>query len=89
MAINVPTRGEPPEYQQVGYLTGESGEEDTIKPLLEDRLTEDQISGIILQVWIHLSAKFRYMNDKDCTDERGCGELQKGSTVTMGEGGVP
>ena len=29
--INVPTRGEPPEYQQVGLLTGEGTE--NIKPL--------------------------------------------------------
>ena len=31
MEINVPTRGEPPDYQQVGILTGEGNE--NIKPL--------------------------------------------------------
>ena len=32
MAVNVPTRGEPPEYQQVGYLGG-TDDPENIKPL--------------------------------------------------------
>ena len=40
--------GEPPEYQQVGILTGEGAE--NIKPLLVVKRIEVQINGIILQV---------------------------------------
>lgn len=87
MAINVPTRGEPPEYQQVGYLTGEG--EENIKPLFGRQTYRGSNQwNYFTSLDSHLSTKIPvYVNDKDCTDERGCGELQKGVSVSMGEGG--
>jgi len=89
MSINVPTRGEPPEYQQVGILTGESGDEDTIKPLYGRQTYGGSNQwNYFTSLDSHLSTKIPvYMNDNDCTDERGCQELHKGSSVSMGEGG--
>jgi hypothetical protein len=90
MAVNVPTRGEPPEYQQVGILTGESGEEDTIKPLFGRQTYRGSNQwNYFTSLDSHLSTKIPvYMNNQDCTDERGCNELHKGGSVSMGEGGA-
>jgi len=90
MAINVPTRGEPPEYQQVGYLTGQSGEEDTIKPLFGRQTYRGSNQwNYFTSLDSHLSTKIPvYMDNKDCTDERGCQELHKGDSVNMGEEGA-
>ena len=90
MAINVPTRGEPPEYQQVGYLTGKSGEEDTIKPLFGRQTYRGSNQwNYFTSLDSHLSTKIPvYIDNKDCTDERGCQELHKGDSVNMGEGGA-
>ena len=87
MAINVPTRGEPPEYQQVGYLTGEG--EENIKPLFGRQTYRGSNQwNYFTSLDSHLATKIPvYVNDKDCTDERGCGELQKGVSVSMGEDG--
>ena len=89
MAINVPTRGEPPEYQQVGILTGESGEEDTIKPLYGRQTYRGSNQwNYFTSLDSHLATKIPvYMENNDCTDERGCSELYKGDSVSMGEGG--
>ena len=89
MAINVPTRGEPPEYQQVGILTGESGDENTIKPLYGRQTYRGSNQwNYFTSLDSQLATKIPvYMNNQDCTDERGCGELQKGGSVSMGDGG--
>jgi hypothetical protein len=87
MAINVPTRGEPPEYQQVGYLNGEG--EENIKPLFGRQTYRGSNQwNYFTSLDSHLATKIPvYINDKDCTDERGCDELQKGKSVSMGERG--
>ena len=89
MAVNVPTRGEPPEYQQVGILTGESGEEDTIKPLYGRQTYRGSNQwNYFTSLDSHLSTQIPvYMNNQDCTDERGCHELHKGGAVSMGQSG--
>jgi len=89
MAVNVPTRGEPPEYQQVGYLTGDSGEEDTIKPLFGRQTYNGSNQwNYFTSLDSNLSTQVPvYMNNQDCTDERGCKELHKGNSVSMGDGG--
>ena len=87
MAINVPTRGEPPSYQQVGYLTGEG--EENIKPLFGRQTYRGSNQwNYFTSLDSHLATKIPvYMDNQDCTDERGCGELQKGASVSMGQDG--
>lgn len=87
MAINVPTRGEPPDYQQVGYLTGEG--EENIKPLFGRQTYRGSNQwNYFTSLDSHLATKIPiFMDDQDCTDERGCKELQKGDSVSMGQGG--
>jgi len=89
MAINVPTRGEPPEYQQVGILTGESGDENTIKPLYGRQTYRGSNQwNYFTSLDSHLATKVPvYMDNQDCTDERGCQELQRDGSVIMGQGG--
>ena len=89
MEINIPTRGEPPDYQQIGYLTGEGHE--NIKPLFGRQIYRGSNHwNYFTSLDSHLSTYIPvFMDDKDCTDERGCRELQKGDTISMGEGGNP
>jgi len=86
--INVPTRGEPPEYQQVGLLTGEGTE--NIKPLYGRQTYRGSNQwNYFTSLDSHLSTKIPvYMGGQDCTDERGCKELNKGENVNMGEDGT-
>ena len=85
MAINVPTRGEPPEYQQVGILTGEGTE--NIKPLYGRQTYRGSNQwNYFTSLDSHLATKIPvYMDGSDCTDERGCKELNKGDSINMGE----
>ena len=86
MAINVPTRGEPPEYQQVGIITGSGNE--NIKPLYGRQTYNGSNQwNYYTSLDSHLATKIPvYMNDQDCTDERGCKEINKGDNVNMGTG---
>ena len=88
MAINVPTRGEPPEYQQVGILTGEGDE--NIKPLYGRQTYRGSNQwNYFTSLDSHLATKIPvYRNGSDCTDERGCNEINKGENVFMGENGT-
>ena len=87
MAINVPTRGEPPGYQQVGIITGEG--EENIKPLYGRQTYRGSNQwNYFTSLDSHLATKIPvYMDGKDCTDEQGCKELNKGDDVNMGETG--
>ena len=85
MSINVPTRGEPPEYQQVGILTGEGTE--NIKPLYGRQTYRGSNQwNYFTSLDSHLATKIPvFMGGEDCTDERGCKELNKGDTINMGD----
>ena len=87
MAINVPTRGEPPEYQQVGYLTGEG--EENIKPLFGRQTYRGSNQwNYFTSLDSHLATKIPiYTGDKDCTDERGCHEINKNDMLNIGDPG--
>ena len=88
MAINVPTRGEPPEYQQVGILKGEGTE--NIKPLYGRQTYRGSNQwNYFTSLDSHLATKIPvFQEDSDCTDERGCKEINKGDQVSMGEDGT-
>lgn len=88
MRINVPTRGEPPDYQQVGILT-DSNNPENIKPLYGRQTYRGSNQwNYFTSLDSHLATKIPiYTGDKDCTDERGCQEINKNDTLNIGDPG--
>ena len=88
MRINVPTRGEPPAYQQVGILTDTNNPEN-IKPLYGRQTYRGSNQwNYFTSLDSHLATKIPiYTGDKDCTDERGCQELNKNDMLNIGDPG--
>jgi hypothetical protein len=76
--VNVPTRGAPPDYGQVGLLT----RGDTILPLLGRRLWADkwQYYAISNTGVVNTKLPLRFKG-RSCTDEYGCAELSTGDSV--------
>jgi len=88
MRINIPTRGEPPSYQQVGILTDENNPEN-IKPLYGRQTYRGSNQwNYFTSLDSHLATKIPiYTGDKDCTEERGCQEINKNDTLNIGDPG--
>jgi len=88
MRINIPTRGEPPAYQQVGILTDENNPEN-IKPLYGRQTYRGSNQwNYFTSLDSHLATKIPiYTGDKDCTEERGCQEINKNDTLNIGDPG--
>ena len=88
MRINVPTRGEPPDYQQVGILT-DSNDPENIKPLYGRQTYRGSNQwNYFTSLDSHLATKIPiYTGDKDCTDERGCQEINKNDILNIGDPG--
>ena len=88
MRINIPTRGEPPSYQQVGILTDENNPEN-IKPLYGRQTYRGSNQwNYFTSLDSHLATKIPiYTGDKDCTEERGCQEKNKNDTLNIGDPG--
>ena len=88
MRINVPTRGEPPDYQQVGILTDTDNPEN-IKPLYGRQTYRGSNQwNYFTSLDSHLATKIPiYSGDKDCTDERGCQEINKNEMLNIGDPG--
>ena len=86
MRINVPTRGEPPAYQQVGILTDTDNPEN-IKPLYgRQTYPGSNLWNYFTSLDSHLATKIPiYLSDNDCTNERGCQEINKGDELTIGD----
>ena len=84
MAINVPTRGEAPEYQQVGYLGG-TDDPENIKPLYGRQTYRGSNQwNYFTSLDSHLATKIPLtIGGQECTDERGCKELYKNDTVDV------
>jgi hypothetical protein len=84
MRINVPTRGEPPSYQQVGLLQ-DSTDSENVKPLYGRQTYPGSNQwNYFTSTDSHLATKIPLeMNSQDCTDERGCKELQKNENVNV------
>lgn len=82
MRINVPTRGEPPPYQQVGILT-DTDDSENIKPLYGRQTYRGSNQwNYFTSLDSHLATKIPIsIDDNDCTDERGCKELNKNDTI--------
>lgn len=88
MRINVPTRGEPPAYQQVGILTDTDNPEN-IKPLYGRQTYRGSNQwNYFTSLDSHLATKIPVqLSDHDCTDERGCKEIYKGDVLNIGDPG--
>lgn len=88
MRINIPTRGEPPPYQQVGILTDENNPEN-IKPLYGRQTYRGSNQwNYFTSLDSHLATKIPiYTGEKDCTDERGCQEINKNDMLNIGDPG--
>jgi hypothetical protein len=88
MRINIPTRGEPPEYQQVGILTDENNPEN-IKPLYGRQTYRGSNQwNYFTSLDSHLATKIPiYTGDKDCTEERGCQVINKNDMLNIGDPG--
>ena len=73
MAINIPTRGEPPPYQQVGYL-GDISDPENIKPLYGRQTYRGSNQwNYFTSLDSHLATKIPIeIQGNDCTDDRGC-----------------
>jgi hypothetical protein len=86
--INVPTRGEPPDYQQVGILT-DSNDPENIKPLYGRQTYRGSNQwNYFTSLDSHLATKIPiYTGEKDCTDERGCQEINKNDMLNIGDPG--
>ena len=84
MRINIPTRGYPPAYQQVGILTDENDSEN-IKPLYgRQTYRGSNIWNYFTSLDSHLATKIPVtINNQDCTDERGCQEIYKNDTINI------
>ena len=89
MRINVPTRGEPPSYQQVGILTDTTNPEN-IKPLYGRQTYRGSNQwNYFTSLDSHLATKIPiYLSNKDCTDEYGCSEIYKDEIITIGDPGT-
>ncbi len=87
MSINVPTRGQPPEYQQIGTITGDG--EENIKPLYGRQTYRGSNQwNYFTSLDSHLATKIPvFFGGEDCTEERGCREIRKNDTLNMGENG--
>ena len=86
MRINVPTRGEAPSYQQIGTLTG-AGDPDNIKPLYGRQTYRGSGQwNYFTSLDSHLATKIPiYSDEKDCTGEYGCKEINKNDTLNVGQ----
>ena len=84
MRINVPTRGEAPSYQQVGILTSTSDGEN-VKPLYGRQTYRGSNQwNYFTSLDSHLATKIPLSIDSnDCTEERGCKELNKNDTINV------
>ena len=85
MRINVPTRGEPPSYQQVGILTDTDNPEN-IKPLYGRQTYRGSNQwNYFTSLDSHLATKIPIeLDNNDCTSERGCKEIYKNDTLNIG-----
>ena len=84
MRVNVPTRGEPPPYQQVGILTDRDNPEN-IKPLYGRQTYRGSNQwNYFTSLDSHLATKIPIeIDNNDCTDERGCKEIYKNDTLNV------
>jgi len=80
--FNIPTRGMPTNYESVGYLKDDTGD-------LQKLVGRETYRGSNLWNYFILSNDYNqipiplHLNNKDCTDERGCSEIYDNQTINI------
>ena len=80
--FNIPTRGMPTNYESVGYLKDESGN-------LQKLVGRETYRGSNLWNYFTLNNDYNqipiplHLDNKDCTDERGCSEIYDNQSLNV------
>ena len=83
LPINVRTRGEPNQYQNIGLLKNKTNPSD-IKPLYGRRVYRGATMWNYYTVLNdHIQVKLPIMRSNNCLDERGCSEIYSGEEITV------
>lgn len=82
--VNVESRGQSPDFTQVGILTRVNGNDDLILPLMGRKLSSsrDKMQYYTMSNTGNLNTKLPVSrNGKSCTGEYGCDEISNGESV--------
>ena len=83
LPINIRTRGEPNEYQNIGLLKNTS-ESDDVKPFYGRRVYRgSNMWNYYCLLNDHIQVKLPIMRTNNCLDERGCTEIMDGEEVIV------
>ena len=83
LPINIRTRGEPNEYQNIGLIKKISDMDD-VKPLYGRRTYRgSNMWNYYTVLNDHIQVKLPIMRTNNCLDERGCSEIQSGEEITV------
>jgi len=84
LPINIRTRGEPNEYQNIGLLKNTEDKND-IRPLYGRRVYRgSNLWNYYTVLNNHIQVKIPIENDTtNCVDERGCSEIMDGAPITV------
>ena len=83
LPINIRTRGEPNEYQNIGIIKN-SSDSDDVKPLYGRRVYRgSNMWNYYCLLNDHIQVKLPIMRSNNCLDERGCSEIQSGEEITV------
>lgn len=83
LPINIRTRGEPNDYQNIGLLKNISDSND-VKPLYGRRVYRgSNMWNYYTVLNDHIQVKLPIMRTNNCLDERGCSEIQSGEEITV------
>ena len=85
LPVNIRTRGEPNEYQNIGLLkntdVSKSGD---VKPLYGRRVySGSSMWNYYTVLNDHIQVKLPIMRTNNCLDERGCSEINAGEEITV------
>lgn len=85
LPINIRTRGEPNEYQNIGLLKNtNSDKSDDVKPLYGRRVYRgSNMWNYYCLLNDHIQVKLPIIRTNNCLDERGCSEINSGEEITV------
>ena len=85
LPINIRTRGEPNEYQNIGLLKNTNPDKSNdVKPLYGRRVYRgSNMWNYYTVLNDHIQVKLPIMRTNNCLDERGCSEIQSGEEITV------
>ena len=81
--INIRTRGEPANYDQIGFLTSVS-DPNNIKPLFgRQTYRGSSLWNYYTALDSHLSTKIPIQKNRNCIDTQGCSEINNGDVINI------